>query len=59
MLLILCGCHNGVTEEGITENAITLFFGRTGRQHNRKMLQPENTITRKRNNLTDLDITHF
>jgi hypothetical protein len=28
----------GVTEDGITENAITLFFGRTGRWHNQKML---------------------
>jgi hypothetical protein len=23
--------YTGVTEDGITENAITLFFGRTGR----------------------------
>jgi hypothetical protein len=44
--------RDGVTEDGITENAITLFFGRTGRWHNWKMLLPENTITRKCDNLT-------
>jgi hypothetical protein len=35
--ILLCFLK-GVTEDGITENAITLFFGRTGRWHNRKML---------------------
>jgi hypothetical protein len=28
----------GMTEDGITENAITLFFGRAGRWHNQKTL---------------------
>jgi hypothetical protein len=35
-------CLKGVTEDGITENVITLFFGRTRR--------PENAITGKYNN---------
>jgi hypothetical protein len=36
-----------VTEDDITENAITLVFSRTGKSYNQKMIYPENTITGK------------
>jgi hypothetical protein len=32
------GLAGGVTEDGITENAITLIFSRTGKRYNRKII---------------------
>jgi hypothetical protein len=41
----------GVTEDDITENAVTLVFSRTGKSYNQKTLYPEDDISGKRYNL--------